>query len=90
MTSPDVWDRLAVVNEDISIRHRELGELIAAETEGRVRAFESSHESTVTGRDRYASLLVLDLTVDIIKIKGEIRALENEQKYLLARVESGT
>ena len=86
MTSPDYWDRLDQVTEDLAIRHRELGELLAAERDCQVRSWHESTESSVTGRDRYASLVALDLSRDIFKLRGEIKALEAEQTYLLARV----
>ena len=84
----DAWQRLEALTARLAQCHRELGELLAAETEGRIRAFAESDDDSVSGRDRYAQFVVLDLTRDILKLKAEAKALEFEWKYLLTLVES--
>jgi hypothetical protein len=44
-----------------------------------------AEESSVSARDRSADIAVLPLTVDIIKLKAEIRALEVEWQFLMGR-----
>lgn len=79
-------DRLAEVTAELAACHEELGELMAAETEGRIMAYEQSDESSVSARDRFADYQVLNLTTDIIRLRAKIKALTVEQTYLLALI----
>lgn len=63
--------------------HRELGELVAAEREGRLMSYSMADETSVSGKDRAADLAVLPLSLDIIKLKSEIKALEVEWQFLM-------
>lgn len=81
------FDKLADVTGRLIRVHRELGELQAAEREGRIRSFESSDATSVSAADRFADLSVLPLSVDIIKLKAESRALEVEWQFLLTWME---
>ena len=56
--------------------------LQAAELEGRMNAWGMSEEQSVSGRDRVADFNVLPNKVEIINLKGEIKALEEERDYL--------
>lgn len=84
MTDTDTFDRLTAVTNDLLIKHRELGELVAAEKEGRVRGYFEADETSVSAREKVADFQVLDLTTDIIRLKADIAALEVEWKYLMA------
>lgn len=66
----------------------ELATLLHAEKEGRVRSWEAYSptanygKDSVSARDRTAEFSVMNLTLDIIDIKGEIAAIETEREYL--------
>jgi len=82
-----VLSELEQVCDDLSQAHRELAEVEAAAAQARVNAWENSQESTVTGRGRDADILALPLTVDAIKLKGEIAALRERKHYLTVALE---
>lgn len=46
-------------------------------------SYSMAEESSVSARDRASDMAVLPLTVDIIKLKAEIRALEVEWQFLM-------
>ncbi len=83
----DALQRLGEVTEELQQLHRELASLLAAEKSARIAAWVESDETTVTARDRVADFNALNLTLDIIKIKGEIAAFEAEVRYLVIVVE---
>lgn len=76
------FDRLALVNGLLTVKLREVGALASAEKEGRVTTHFRSQESSVSARDRDADLQVLGLSTDIIRLKNEVAALQNEQQFL--------
>lgn len=82
--TPEALTQLEDLTADLAQMHLELGELVGAEKEQRVRAYEDSGESSVSGADRYADAAVLDLTTEIIKLKSEIRASEVQWQFLMA------
>ena len=65
----------------------ELGELLAAEKEQRVRAWQDADTDKVSAADRYADAVTLDLTLDIIRLKAEIAAAETEWQFLMRWME---
>ncbi len=65
----------------------ELGELLAAEKEQRVRAIQDSGEETVAAANRYADMACMDLGLDIIRLKAEIAAAETEWEFLMRWME---
>lgn len=81
--------QLEQVSKDLAACHRELAQVLMAEKEGRVRTFMASNEGAVNARDRQADINVLDLSVDILKLKGEIAALEAERAFLVILIEHG-
>ena len=87
--SDAAFTRLEDLTDALAQMHLELGELVAAEKVQRVRAYEDSGESSVSGADRYADGAVLDLTESIIKLKAEIRATEVEWEFLMAGYKRG-
>lgn len=66
--------------------HKELAEIQAAETRGRLEHQQWSEEQTVTGRKQYADYQVVDLSVDRIKIQGEIAALRERKDFLMVAI----
>lgn len=81
--------RLERITADLASAHRELSELLAAEHEGKVRTWMASEEDTIGGRDRIAAFQVLDLSTDILKLKGEISALTAERDFMVLIVQKG-
>jgi hypothetical protein len=82
--TPEAYTQFEDLTADLAQMHLELGEMVAAEKEQRVRAYEDSGESSVSAADRYADAAVLDLTTEIIKLKSEIRASEVQWEFLMA------
>jgi hypothetical protein len=74
---------LADITVQLTRSHRELGELLAAEREGRIMAYQMTDETSVSAKDRAADVAVLPLSIDIIKLKCEIKALEVEWQFLM-------
>lgn len=80
---------LETTTTELASSHRELAQLLAAEKEGKIRSWVASEDTSVTSRDRWADHMVMDLTLDIIKLKGEIAALEATKTYLMVAIEYG-
>lgn len=74
--------RLSEVTRLLSENHRELAQVLAAEREGKVESWMSSEHTSIQARDRTADAYAVSLTVDVFKLKGEIAALEVEERYL--------
>lgn len=75
-------DRMGSLTEELMAAHRELAMVLAAEKQAKVGAWLESQEGTVSARDRQSDFNALGLTVDALKLKGEINALEAERSYL--------
>lgn len=73
------------VASELGIKYKELGDLEAAEREGRFQAWMGVDSSSVSERDRWADVAVLNLSCDILKLKGEIRSLELEYNHIKFR-----
>lgn len=63
---------------ELSSSYRELAMLETQELHVRRRAWEESHETSATAREQYVRYLTTDISGEIIKLKGEIRAFEYE------------
>lgn len=79
-------NELEDVCQTMSSLHIELAQIQAAETRGKIEGQFFSEEHTVTGREHYASFQVVDLTTDRLKLQGELNALRERQKFLLAAI----
>lgn len=89
MTPPPTFDleaftRLADLTDDLAGTIGELAETVMEERRGRVAALESFEGSSVSAAEIHADRLVLDLTLDIIRLKAKIRADEFEHRFMLA------
>lgn len=84
MSDTSTFDDLTATTRELAAKTRELGELVAAEKEGRVNGYFRSDESSVSAREKDADFQVLDLSTDIIRLKSDIAALDVEWKYLMA------
>lgn len=71
--------------EDLGQKYRELADVEAVERQGRFQAWIGVDSNSVSERDRWADIQVLNLSCDIIKLKGEIRALELEYNHIRFR-----
>lgn len=85
MTIPefDRFEQLDELTAEIAALRLQLGELMAAEREQRIRAYEDYDGGTVSGANQYADAVTLDLSFDIIKTKAQIAASETEWEFLL-------
>ncbi len=79
--------RLESLTTELADSHRELAQILAAEKECKVRTWVESQETTLGARERQGDSMALGLTVDAIRLKGEIAALEAERTYLLIIIE---
>lgn len=79
----DRFEQLDELTGQIASDRLQLGELLAAEREQRIRAYEDYTGSTVSGAGQYADAVTLDLSLDIIKLKAQIAAAETEWEFLL-------
>lgn len=75
-------DRLHEIVTELVSKHAELGDLLAAEKEGRVAAWHEAQADSVSGRDRIAEFNITPLSKDILVLKGEIAALIEERDYI--------
>lgn len=82
-TVTDAFERMFCLTEELASLHRELAQILMAEKEGRVQSYIASDETSIQGRDRVADFQVAPLSIDALKIKGEIAAL-NEEKHVLS------
>lgn len=75
-------DRLSTLTRDLSSLHRELATVLVAELQAKDAAWFATESDTVSVRDRFASHNALNLTADIIRLKGEIESLREERSHL--------
>lgn len=78
--------RFGALSLELQMAHRELATLIAAEHEAKVRTWFAADDDSVKGRDRVAEFNALDLTLDIMRLKGEIAAMREEKDWLSVRL----
>ncbi len=76
-------DQLGALTANLAAKRQELALVLAAEHEAKIQSWFAADEDTLKGRDRIADFNALHLTLDIIKLKGEILALEDERVYQL-------
>jgi hypothetical protein len=74
--------RFLEVTAELCDKQEELAQLVAAEKEGKVTGYFRANETSVSARDREAEFQVLNVTTDIIRLKGQIAALETEHRTL--------
>ncbi len=89
-TRTGALEQLRKLSADLMQHRRELADVLAAEHESKIKSWMAADEGTLKGRDRIADFNSLHLTLDIIKLKGEIAALEDERTYLLEAVHYGS
>jgi hypothetical protein len=75
-------EELEQVASALSQLHRELADLEAAEHTARVQSWFAHDSKYITERDRVAEYNTLQLTPEVIKVKGEIAALQSRRGYL--------
>lgn len=85
-----VLQQLESVTTELAACHRELAQLLMAEKEGKVRSWVESNEDTVTSRDRWSDFHVLDHSLEVLRIKGEVLAHEATLRYLTLLLEHGS
>jgi hypothetical protein len=73
---------LGVLTDQLASARLELAELEAAAHRQRTEAWFNHPSDKISERDRVADFQTLDLAEDIIKLKGEISALEDRRILL--------
>lgn len=81
MTRTQVLERLGELAVSLASAYRELSELEAAENQAKASAWIGT-QGTLGERDGVARFNALDLTTDVIKLKGDIRAWQEERDHL--------
>lgn len=81
-TRGEALAKLSDISSSLATSHRELADLLSAEHNAKTRAWFEATSQYISERDRIADLNALDLSLDIIKLKGEIAALEAERSFL--------
>lgn len=76
------WSSLAYTVGQLMQSRRELADLLAAEHEGKVEAWARSEATAINQRDREAAHVITPLTIEIIQLKGEVAAFEEERDFL--------
>lgn len=77
-------EELEEVCGHLAALHRELGVIEQEKAKQRARALTDTEHPNITAAKENADLAVLDFTVDIIRVKGEIAAYRERKDYLLA------
>ncbi len=90
VTRASALTELEEVAMDLSRIHRDLAELLAAEHQAKIHTWFNSNADYITQRDREADFNALSLTLDIIKLKGELAAQESRRAFLEFTVHWGT
>lgn len=79
---------LEEITSELTDNHRELGSVLAAEHEGRIRSWWDQEVGTPGNvRDKAGQMNTLDLTSDIFKLKADIAALEAQRLLVLTRID---
>lgn len=73
---------LELVAADISALHRQIAEVYRAEHEAKTRSWFDCDSKFITERDRVAEFNALDLSTDLIVMRGELAALESRRSFL--------
>lgn len=77
-------DRLHAIVQELVDNHHQLGDLLAAEKQGRVESWHAAQpgSDSVSARDRIAEFNIVPLAKDILILKGDIAALIEERDYI--------
>lgn len=75
-------DELETVATDIADLHLQVAELIAAEHEAKTTAWFNAESQYISERDRIADFNALSLSLDLIKLRGELSAAESRRSFL--------
>lgn len=81
-TRDELLPRYVDLCEDVAGRCEELGFLLSEEKRARALGYHQSEATTVSGQERDASLATTDISVDILKLRGELEALKEERDLL--------
>ena len=81
-TRDELAPRFVELCEDIAGRSSELGFLLSEEKKARAAGFHESESTTVSGQERDASLATVDISTDIVRLRGELEALKEERDLL--------
>jgi hypothetical protein len=88
-TRVEALEELNTLSLDIGETHIQLALLLHAEHEAKVRTWFESNSQYVTERDRIAEFNALDLTLDVIAMRGELAAKESRRSFLEYLIEHG-
>lgn len=80
-TRAQALDELAVISEEIASLHLQLAELYQAEHRAKTESWFNSDAQYISERDRIADFNALNLTLDTMKLTGELRAAEARRDY---------
>lgn len=83
LTRDEALARLSELSAELAQTHRELCDLLVAEHQAKTQAWFESQSQYIKERDRIAEFNALPLSLDVIKLKGEIAALEAERVFLI-------
>lgn len=75
-------DELETVAGEIASLHLQLAETLVAEHEAKVTSWFNSDAQYVTERDRIAEYNSLNLSLDTIRLRGELAAAESRRSFL--------
>lgn len=78
---------LAMCVSELAGFHRELSQVLLAEKQAKAQAWMGSDETSIQGRDRAADHFALALSCDVIKLKGDIAACQEERDFLLLLID---
>lgn len=68
--------------DQLADKHRELAFVRAEEVRARVNAWQSSTETSVSGREHDMTANAVDFTAHLFEIQGEIAALTEQRDHL--------
>lgn len=73
--------RLSEVSADLQSLYRELASVLVVEHKAKIDTW-TSVQGSIQERNKWADANAIDFTEDVIKLKGDIQALEAEERYL--------
>lgn len=81
-TPDSLVPRYVELCEDIAGRCQELGFLLSEEKKARAQGWHQSESTTVSGQERDASMATVDISSDILRLRGELEAGREERDLL--------
>jgi len=78
----EILDHHREATGEIMSLYRQQAMLRQQELQGRQRAWESSTETTVKGRELSSDFSVINFSLELLKIEGEIRAVQARLRHL--------